>query len=123
MLSNQTVEFENASGDSAWTQLLLQGMESGDKQFLAGYLCASLYYLIEDTHSRQCLLADSKASTAIIKALLAAGSSTAVLVSLCACSCLVLIFCSFSLQLTFNNMPPKGYAWCHASYQIGILIN
>lgn len=65
-------------------------MKSVEKQFLAGYLCASLYYLVEDTHSRQSLFADSQASTAIIKALLAAGSSTAVLVRLCARSCLVL---------------------------------
>lgn len=55
-------------------------MELVEKQFLAGYLCASLYYLVEDTHSRPILFADSKASTAIIKALLTAASSTAILV-------------------------------------------
>lgn len=51
-----------------------------EKQFLAGYLCASLYYLIEDGRSRQILFADREASTAITTALLAAASSTAVMV-------------------------------------------
>lgn len=55
-------------------------MESAEKQFLAGYLCASLYYLVEDTHSRRIVFSDSKASKDITKALLAAASSNAVLV-------------------------------------------
>ena len=69
-----------ASGDTAWNKLLFDGMKSVEKQFLAGYLCASLYYLIEDPHSRQILFVDSEANTAINTALLAAASSTAVMV-------------------------------------------
>ena len=55
-------------------------MKSVEQQFLAGYLCASLYYLIEDAHSRHILLADNKASAAVTTALLTAASSTAVMV-------------------------------------------
>ena len=70
----------SVSGDSAWSKLILKGMESAEKQFLAGYLCASLYYLVEDTHSRRIVFSDSKAGRDVTKALLAAASSTAVLV-------------------------------------------
>lgn len=74
--------YNDASGDAAWSEFLLKSLGAVKKQFLAGYLCASLYYLIEDTCSCQILFADSEADTVIMSALLAAASSTEVLVSL-----------------------------------------
>ena len=111
----------HASGDSAWTQLLLQGMKSVEKQFLAGYLCASLYYLVEDTHSRQCLLADSKGRTAMVKALLVAGSSTAVLVSHCASSCLCADFLKLQTAAHIQQHASKRVCMVPGILPIGVL--
>ncbi|KAL0034990.1 hypothetical protein WJX79_004632 [Trebouxia sp. C0005] len=64
------------AGNQDWCQLLLDGIDSRDKQFLAGYLCASLYHLIKDPHSRQIILAEHEAQTAVLAALLGAALNT-----------------------------------------------
>lgn len=84
VISCGLLTLSNAPGDSKWCEFLLKSLASAKKQFLGGYLCADLYYLTEDACSRQILLADSDVCTSITTALLAAASSTAVLVRLLA---------------------------------------
>ena len=77
------------TGNQDWRQLLLDGIDSKDKHFLAGYLCASLYHLIKDAQSRQIIFADHEAQTAVLAALLGAAQNTHTLVGPASCTCLV----------------------------------
>ncbi len=79
------------TGNQDWRQLLLDGIDSRDKQFLAGYLCASLYHLIKDPQSRQIIFADHEAQAAVLAALLGAAHNTDTLVGPASPTCLVRI--------------------------------
>ena len=88
---------------------MLKSLGPAKKQFLAGYLCASLHYLIKDTCSRQILLADGEASSAIIVALLAAASNTDILVGQVCRSVLHVLHRLLQLRLSCVsrlNVPP-----------------
>ncbi len=77
------------TGNQDWRQLLLDGIDSRDKHFLAGYLCASLHHLIRDPQSRHIIFADQEAQAAVIAALLGAAQNTDTLVSPASPPCLV----------------------------------
>ena len=71
------------TGESSWSKLLLDGLKSHEKQpFLSGYLCASLFYLLKATSSRQKLFADSASQSAVTEACLEAAQSAQSLVRL-----------------------------------------
>ena len=69
-------------GDQGWRQILVEGIDPAKRQFLTGYLCASLYYLLDDPSSRMAMFGDDKAGEAVVGAVLTAALSSESLVRL-----------------------------------------
>ncbi len=97
------------AGNQDWRQLLLAGVDSRDKQFLAGYLCASLHHLIKDPQSRHIIFADHEAQAAVLAALLGAAQNTDTLVGPASPACLINASVHCCTENVLNTLDALAY--------------